>query len=238
LTGGLDTATRSGSQAEAGMLADLDAPSSVLAIAFGGMLLELDGIPPFEFFRILGRVAPVKKLFLRDHAQAYYHRGVRGLGEDVAAIEAGLRTAVERSGASRVVMMGGSGGGYAALLFGRLIGVDEVHAFAPTTFLTAELRERCGDRRFQGRWDALMESGRYQPRYGDLREVFRRTPDRGTRFVVHYCSAYPVDVFHAEWLAAEAEVELRPYAEGDHHLVKRLRETGELEELLRGALAG
>ena len=221
-----------------GMLADLSASSPVLAIAFGGMLMQMDGIPPFEFFRILGDVAPVGKLFIRDHEQAYYHRGVRGLGEDVAEVEAGIGAVVERAAPRRVVMMGGSGGGYAALLFGRLLGVDEVHAFAPTTFLTAELRERCGDDRFQGRWEALMASGRYQSRYGDLRELFRRTPDRGTRFVIHYCSAYDVDVFHAEWLAAETGVELRAHEEGDHRLLKRLRETGQLEELLRDSLAG
>jgi hypothetical protein len=236
LTRGVDTAAGAEANAEAGVLSDLEASSSVLAIAFGGMLLKLDGIPPFEFFRILGDVAPVKKLFLRDHAQAYYHRGVRGLGDDIGEIETGIRDAVEEAGASRVVMMGGSGGGYAALLFGRLLGVDEVHAFAPTTFLTAELRERCGDTRFQGRWDALMESGRYQPRYGDLRELFRSTPECGTRFVIHYCSAYELDVFHAEWLAAEGGVDLRAYREGDHRVVKHLRETGQLQRLLRDAL--
>lgn len=226
-----------GVDAEDGILADLEAPSPVLAIAFGGMLMKMDGIPPFEFLRILGEVAPVKRLFLRDQEQAYYHRGVRGVGEDIAGVEAGLRAMIERAGTSRVVMMGGSGGGYAALLFGRLLGVEEVHAFAPTTFLTAELRERCGDDRFQGRWDALMGSGGYQPEYGDLRELFRRTPHHGTRFVVHYCPAYDVDVFHAEWLADEAGVELRPYGEGDHRLLKRMRETGELHELLHEALA-
>jgi hypothetical protein len=210
----------------------------VLAVAFGGMLMKMDGIPPFEFFRILGAVAPVKKLFLRDHSQAYYHRGVRGLADDIAGLEAGIGDVVEQAQAKRVVMMGGSGGGYAALLLGRLLGVDEVHAFAPTTFLTAELRSRCGDDRFQGRWEALMSSGRYQPRYGDLRDLFRRTPDLGTRFVVHYCSAYDLDVFHAEWLAAETGVELRGYGGGDHRVLKHLRETGELQPLLEELIAG
>lgn len=220
-----------------GAISDLSGPSSVLAVAFGGMLMKMDGIPPFEFFRILGSVAPVKKLFLRDHSQAYYHCGVRGLGDDITGVEGGIRGVINQAGASRVVMMGGSGGGYAALLFGRLLGVDEVHAFAPTTFLTAELRKRCGDDRFQGRWDALMSSGRYQPQYGDLRELFRCTPDHGTRFVIHYCSTYDLDVFHAEWLAEQSGVELRGYAEGDHRVVKRLRETGELEEILRVSLS-
>lgn len=223
---------------DAGMLADLSPPSPVLAVAFGGMMLQIDGIPPFEFFRMLGAVAPVKKLFIRDHAQAYYHEGVRGLADDISGTEAELRRVVEEAGATRVVMMGGSGGGYAALLFGRLLGVAEVHAFAPTTFIAPGPRGDAGDDRYQGRWDALMASGHYQPRYGDLRALFRETPDRGTRFVLHYCSSYELDVTHAEWLAGEPGVELRPYADGDHRVVRRLRETGELEQLLRESLAG
>lgn len=221
-----------------GVLRDLAATSPLLAVAFGGMMMRLDGIPPFEFFRMLGATAPVKKLFLRDHSQAYYHRGVRGLGDDIEAVEAGIREAVERAGATRVVMMGSSGGGYAALLFGRLLGVEEVHAFAPTTFIRADLRDRYGDHRFERRWQALMDSGRYQSRYGDLRDLFQRTPHRGTRFVIHYCSAYELDVIHADWLAAEPGVELRAYEEGDHSLVRHMRESGELQALLDRLLAG
>lgn len=221
-----------------GVLRELDSPSPVLAITFGGMLMRVDGMPPFEFHRVLADAAPAKKLFLRDHLQAYYHQGVRGLADDIAGVEAGLREAIEEAGASRVVMMGGSGGGYAALLFGRLLGADEVHAFAPTTFLRADLREQCGDDRFQERWDALMASGRYQPRYGDLRGLFRETPNRGTRFVIHYPAGYEVDVFHADRLAAEPEVELRAHKGKDHRVVRQLRESGELRQLLRSALAG
>jgi hypothetical protein len=222
----------------AGVLAELDSPSPVLAIAFGGMLMRVDGMPPFEFLRVLSDAAPTKRLFLRDHSQAYYHRGVRGLGEDIAGVETGLREVVAETQPSRVVMMGGSGGGYAALLFGRLLGVDEVHAFAPTTFLRADLRARCGDDRFQERWNALMASGCYQPRYGDLRELFQETPDCGTRFVVHYPADYDVDVFHAEWIAPEPGVVLRPHDATDHRVVRHLREAGELQQLLRNALVG
>lgn len=219
-----------------GILEDLSAPSQVLAIAFGGMMMRLDGLPPFEFFRVLDSVTPAKKLFLRDQSQAYYHHGIPGLGDDIAEVATGIHKIAERTGALKLVMLGNSGGGYAALLFGRLLGADEVHAFAPTTFILPELRDRYDDHRFENRWAALMESGRYQAQYGDLRRFFEDTPPRDTRFVIHYCSTYELDVVHAEWLANDPEVELRPYETGDHGLVRRLRETGELTDLLSTAL--
>jgi len=44
-------------------------------------------------------------------------------------------------GYERVVFLGNSGGGYAALLFGALLHVDKVVAFVPPTVLTSQLTD-------------------------------------------------------------------------------------------------
>lgn len=220
-----------------GFVADLDASQSVLAVAFGGMMMSVGGIPPFEFFRILSGVAPVKKLFLRDHAQSWYHRGVRALADDIEGTEAWIRRIVADTNPSRLVMLGASAGGYGALLFGRLLGAAEVHAFAPQTFLSADLRRRYDDPRWPAEWSDLMRSGRYQRRYGDLLRLFERTPAMGTRFVVHYCQDERLDAAHAERLGQHSDVELRAYEHGGHEMVKHLRKRGELRPLLQELLS-
>jgi hypothetical protein len=64
-----------------GILSEMDAPSPVLVIAFGGLALSIVGTPPFEFFRMLDAHAPTRKLFVRDHQRSWYHRGVREFAE-------------------------------------------------------------------------------------------------------------------------------------------------------------
>ena len=61
------------------MKADLDGDSRTLLIAFGGMVGGF-GIPFFEFSTLTGAF-PVKRLFVRDLRQAWYHLGMPGRGE-------------------------------------------------------------------------------------------------------------------------------------------------------------
>ena len=222
---------------ESGVLEDMEAPSPVLAVAFGGIAMSVGGIPPFEFFRVLNEAEPAKKLLLRDRSQSWYHRGVDGFADDIAGVEAALRQIVEREQPRKLVMLGASAGGYAALLFGRLLGAAEIHAFGPQTFIGPGLRLRHLDYRWGRLWLSLMLSGRYQPRYGDLYRVFKRTPSEGSRVVVHYCDSDRFDNAHARRLGRHPDVELRRYDEGGHFIVKHLRDTGQLKPLLQATLS-
>ena len=218
------------------LIRDLERPSPVVAVVFGGLAMRMEGIPPFEFFRILGAAAPTKRLFVRDRNRCWYQRGVAGVAEDIEGVAEALRLLIAESGASRVVTLGASAGGYAALLFGRLLGAGEVHAFAPQTFISPELRSRFGDSRWPAEMAALSESGAYRPAFGDLRRVFEQAPPRGGRFVLHYCPEDELDTIHARHLASEAGVELREHAEGGHYIARSLRQSGDLLPLLSEAL--
>jgi hypothetical protein len=128
--------------------------------------------------------------------------------------------------------LGTSAGGYAALLFGRLLGATEVHAFAPQTFLSPDLRQLHADLRFAEPLSELMLSDCYQSGYGDLDELFHRTPAPASRFTIHYCEDEPLDAIHAEHLNGQPGLELRGYKEGGHNVVKHLRDTGDLRSLV------
>jgi acetyl esterase/lipase len=229
----------------AGLLEDLESDSEVLAIVFGGLLMRVGMMPPFEFFNVIAQSAPAKKIFVRDHRQAWYHGGVRGLAADIDGVAEGLRRRIDAVQPTRVVTLGTSAGGYAALLFGRLLGVSEAHAFSPQTFISPDLRERYGDGRWPHAWSKLMSSGAYQPAYGDLAQTFgeagpsaARLAPAGTRFVVHYGAGDDLGTVHAERLASRSsDVRLIRYDIDDKAVVRHLRDTGGLTELLRGILA-
>jgi hypothetical protein len=103
----------------------------VLFLSFGGVRMGT-GIPPAEFHASLsGRGVP--GYFIKDFRQSWYQEGLLGLSSDIAGTEAVLRTLIARHSPRHVVTLGVSSGGYAAILFGALLGVDRVAAFSPQT---------------------------------------------------------------------------------------------------------
>jgi pimeloyl-ACP methyl ester carboxylesterase len=217
-----------------GLALDLAPPSEAMLITFGGLLGRLGQVPLFEFFNVVSAFG-VKKAFVRDLGQCWYHRGVAGVGEDVDAVANRLRDVIVESGVGRTVLVGNSAGGYAALLFGKLLAVDEVHAFSAQTFIEPGLRERHGDDRWQPYLERLIESGCFDRRYADLRPVLERDGAH-TVFHVYYAAKNPLDVAHSLHVEHARGVELHPYPQHGHRLIKVLRDSGELADLLERAL--
>ena len=83
---------------------DMGPDSRTLLIAFGGMRGMMGNILPFEFFKATGTVA-VKRLFVRDLRQAWYHRGVPGHGSSIEAVEYAPWRSFRQSEDSRYVAL-------------------------------------------------------------------------------------------------------------------------------------
>jgi hypothetical protein len=83
------------------------------------------------------------------------------------------------------------------------------------------------------RWDpevnALLESGRFDRRYGDLAPMIASSS--GT-FDVYHGVLHPIDVTHAEHIRELPNVTVHPLEETDHRVV--LRDSGWLHEFLVG----
>ncbi len=212
--------------------------ADALVVTFGGLSNSVGEIPPFEFGRVLDRAGPSQKLFLRDHEQAWYHRGVRGVAPDIEGVAAALRAEIDAVDPARTVFLGSSAGGYAALLFGSLLGATTIHVFGAQTFVSPTLRVAHRDARWRRPWLRLLRSGGYRRRYGDLKATVAAGAGAAGSIVVHYCAADRLDRVHAERLGAIPAVELRSYPEGGHNVVKHLRDEGRLEPLLAELLAG
>jgi acetyl esterase/lipase len=221
-----------------GIVFDLAPDSRRMVITFGGLVDELatvgpasDGpgpAPVFEFARSLASV-PLKKVYVRDLAGVWYHRGVAGAGPDVDSVAAHLRELTAE--ADEVVMIGNSAGGYAALLFGALLGC-EAHVFSPQTFIDPALRAAHGD----GRWAGQVEDlgGDMDPRYADLLPVLAKS---GGSFHIYYALG-GIDAVHAERLGELSQVSLHAFESPGHGLVKALRASGWLQSFVDALVTG
>jgi hypothetical protein len=200
-------------------------------VCFGGIAGGMTG-PPFEFLRLTEALA-VHRIFVRDLNQCWYQRGLSGVGADVGQVAAGLDAMLHELGSSRRVFVGTSSGAFAAILFGVLDRADAVIAFSPQASLALRARIRCRDRR----WSEQVKKARrncVDPQHLDLVKLLGTHTDHG-EIAVHYGRDDRLDAAHAQLLRQRTGVEAVAHP-GGHVFVRDLRDSGQLEPLLRQSL--
>jgi hypothetical protein len=205
-----------------------------LLVSFSGMAHQRKGLPPFEFRRI-ARDLPVNLLRLRDNHQLWFQAGIPGVSANPAETARFIQSQIYAINPTRLVAVGSSMGGYAALLFGTLLGFDEVHAFSPKTFLHPWRRLAIGDYWFwRYQFKLFLYWGRSH-QWWDLRDVLHKIPPRG-RVHIYYDPNFRIDRRHAQHLSGLPRVILHTQPGGSHTLVRQMAESGELIRLLKTAL--
>ncbi len=210
------------------VMTDFREGEDLLLIAFAGLGIGM-GVPYFEFLKLIGEL-PIQRMFVRDLQKSWYHAGLRGLAANIDEAAEVLRGLVAESGAKRVLTMGNSMGGYAAILFGALLEVDEVLAFGATTFVNTANRLRYLD--FRPMFRHFKKSPVKTKHYFDLCRVPGiEKPD----IHLYFDAAYREDSAHARHLAkAGANVHLHPCrVGGKHHVIKKLKASGELHAIIQ-----
>ena len=110
------------------------ANAATIIISFGGCKSKLGGILPFECLRSLQDWFPrVDLKFIIDKNFAHYHKGIDGVSTNIDDTIKFIRNKI--LGYKKVIFVGISAGGYAAILFGSLLNVNHVVAFVPQTIL-------------------------------------------------------------------------------------------------------
>ena len=104
-------------------------------MCFGGCALKMGCILPFEFLRYLSSNYEDKcdLLFYIDLKKKFYNSGIEGIGNNIHEVAEYLKHIIQNY--EKVIFMGVSAGGYAAILFGSLCNVTNVLAFIPITIL-------------------------------------------------------------------------------------------------------
>lgn len=206
---------------------DLSYRSRSLIIAFGGIAGAL-GIPPFEFFH-LTKDLYVNKIYLRDLSQTWYHSGLPGISKNIDETADYLRQKIHEAGVDKVVVFGNSMGGYAAIVFGILINADIVHAFSPHTFLldAAYIRNKEKIR---------YVHNNFSRKYFDLKNLIN-SRNNLSKINIYYDSKEMLDKKHAAHLKASQNVELNSFRGGGHTLIKVLRDSGELQNIIISSIS-
>lgn len=204
--------------------------SQPLIIAFGGLAGEL-GIPRFEFLKIASTL-PASKVFIRDPYQAWYQFGISPQINTVNKLAQSIQTLiVEPSKAPKVLTIGNSAGGYAALLFGCLIKADVILAFSPQTYI-----ERNGWKKEDGRFGEQIQQANLtrNKSFLNLRPLVANNLNADIN--VYACLNHALDLRHAMRLHQLPQTKLHLFNEGGHGLANRLKETGQLKDIISKAL--
>ncbi len=190
------------------------------------------GKSAFDFVRTVSPIK-VKKLFLRDPNMMWYQKGSPGIGDDVPGVLTFLKTAITKERVRRVVTIGNSGGGYAAILFGVLLGADEIHAFNPVTLLRGPEDTSAPDQ-----LELLKQERGLDIPYLDLRAVLDRHLQPGAKIYIHYSRGDNRDRRHAKYLRRFPNVRLYEYPFVTHHVARFFAERDMLTPLLHAAALG
>jgi hypothetical protein len=216
---------------------DFKSDRHVLLLAFGGLAGGL-GFPMFEFSRLTSGLENTNRIFLRDPRNAWYHQGLPGISDSVDGVVSFLKQYTGHGSTQRSIAVGNSGGGYAAMLFGHLLGVDAVHAFSPKTFIDPFSRMKIRDfpPRFEwNNWLRLLSRG--ERRYFDLKRVLQKAAPPNRAIHVYYAAHHRIDRLHATRIESLPGVRAYPHPGKEHALIKDLKRSGELARIIERAVA-
>ena len=109
-----------------------------LIVCFGGMALKFGGILPFEFLNYISSIYidTCDIFFFIDKNQCWYHKGIKDITNNIDETVVYINDIIKNGNYERVLFMGTSAGGYAAILFGSLCNnVNNIISFIPQTII-------------------------------------------------------------------------------------------------------
>jgi hypothetical protein len=218
-----------------GIFVDLASSSPVTVVAFGGLTTGGE-VARFEFFRFLAGL-DVGRVFLRDHEQAWYQLGVRGVADTVDGVGDHLLELLGEAAIRRAVFTGGSMGAYVAMLLGSRLGVAEVQAFAPQTFISRVLRRYYKDFRWQKQINQTWASIGDRRAYQDIKPQLRRSSRLRVVPMHVHVGTEQRDLHHVRRIRRVRGVEIHRYPEiADHNVAGTLNTAGRLRPLFDDAV--
>ena len=139
-------------------------------------------------------------LYIRDIQDAWYNKGLKFITTDIDSTVLFLKNFIKDY--DKVLTLGGSAGGYAALLFGSLLNADTILAFSPQTIIPRE-------KPFPDE-DLLLGVDK---KYFDLRPIINSE----CKINIFYSSGYKSDTNAALRLKDFPNIRLHPYDFGNEH---------------------
>jgi len=213
------------------ILVETGTDRSRLLIAFTGFQGALT-MAPFDFFSASGHLGS-SRILLRDPTHLMYLTGCPPDAPGFLPLLERLRKEIDLLSPQRITCVGTSSGGYAAMLFGHLLEVDRVHAFAPSAFASVwmtiqrrdwqQVRQRISPRHFLLELRIPWSLWKYR----DLPGVLRQGNGK-TRYTVHVCAQNEHDMKRAGYFSDCPQVEIAAHECNTHQVAKHLVREGKL----------
>lgn len=210
----------------------LSETGSSLYLFFGGIANGI-AMPPFEFFNS-SKIIKHHKIFIRDFSQSWYQNGLSLVTSDVPSTVDHLTKLVTDINPDNVYFVGNSMGGYAAILFSSLMGIGRVIAFAPQTFIAPHLKLIHGDFRWKEQILKTYLSTVFKKTYLDLKPVLINS-QKSNQVSIFVSENNKLDFAHARRLENIDGLYIHSFSDGDHDIVKVLRNKGMLPKIMSGA---
>lgn len=185
----------------------------------------------FQFRNLLGKHR-VNVVYIRDLKHNWYLNGIPGLGETVQEVCNSISNLLVENNCKKLICIGASAGGFAAMLYGTLLQADNIVSFSPQSFMNKFNRLIHWDTRWADREREIYAGNKSNRAYLDLKNVIARY--KGT-CAVYYDDTHRLDRLHAARLKSE-HVTLVPFKSGGHSLVAMLKENGQLELILNNLI--
>jgi pimeloyl-ACP methyl ester carboxylesterase len=185
---------------------NLEIISECAAVSYGDpdhlivMFSSITAVRREDFdFKDFSKNLPQTILFLRDNdVRTGYHNGIGGLTDDVDDTVAFLRYFIAKMKPKRVTMFGTSIGGYAALMHGFLLGVDDIVTVGTVSFVDPATRDAlngAGERiplAMEGVVAFYTRQG-LEPKYLDTLRLIEANPDKVKAVKMYYTPEDEVD---------------------------------------------
>jgi hypothetical protein len=213
------------------ILVEPGADSSHLLIAFTGFQGALT-MAPFDFFSASGHLRS-SRILLRDPSHLMYLTGCPPDARGFHTLLDRIGSEIERLAPQRITCVGTSSGGFAAMLFGHLLQVYRVHAFAPSPFasvwMTIANRDWHQLRRYISPKHLLLELRIPWSlwKYRNLPRVLRQGNGK-TRYTLHVCAQNENDMRRARYFADCPQVEIAAHECSTHQVARHLVREGKL----------
>jgi hypothetical protein len=207
--------------------------AALRVVVFGSMGAGVEmplALPPRQFRGVLAD-RNCELVFLKDFRQCWYLQGLVGISQDIPTTADFLRKLLLEDDKRPFVMLGASSGGYAALLFGAMLGAQRVVAFSPQTEIT---RKAIG---LFGTLDTSLDERDLAAQFTSLKKVLDATPLTGAARI-YYSRRNDFDSSEAAKIKDAAHVELCPVEWNGHNTAKILRDRGEMDGIVDFLVAG
>jgi hypothetical protein len=194
------------------ILSERGIDGSVLIIAFSGGAQKLD-VPVHEFFETT-KTLGYNRILLWDRYYMYYHYGVDRERRDWPSLLDYLKQEIARLQPKKVLCVGTSSGGYAAIVAGHYLKADFVHAFGPQTKITLDRHGIRHARHSVHRW-RMSISDRVHGEALDLAPMLSQYNGK-PRYFAHYGTGHEIDRDAAARIAGMPAVTTLGYPCGAH----------------------